>query len=292
MCMRNFLIVLCLFVCSCHWLKPTGASSAAAGMVFVKGGTFTQGIDSVQLQQALVQYKAPADLFAAELPAHQVSLHSFYLDRTEVTNGAFRQFVLANPVWSKRGIPDSLQNGSYLKDWNGNDYPDGLGDRPVAYVSWYAATAYAAWAGKRLPTEAEWEYAAKGGRGNNQPFPWGAGPADTTKLNYSRSGYDHPIAVASYPANVLGLYDLGGNVWEFCMDRWNAQAYQTAPSHDPVEGNRDSLIRYASRLTGRVVIRGGSYGASVINVRTTYRDSHLATNCVPFVGFRCAKDAR
>ena len=191
-----------------------------------------------------------------------------------------------------RDSTDSLQNGSYLKNWKENNFPPGEGDYPVATVSWYAAMAYAKWMGKRLPTEAEWEFAARGSAATGRIFPWGNELPDATRVNFEKSGLKRTSAVAKYAANPSGIYDMAGNVWEFCLDRWDDHAYSLVQQNNPVLGNKDSLINYAVKQRSRIVIRGGSYGGSVVNLRCTYRDSHQPQNCVPFVGFRCVKEIR
>ena len=103
------------------------------------------------------------------IPAGQLeigSVDAFYIDTHPVTNAAYQQFLLKNQQWQKAHIEDRFHDGDYLKDWEGNDYPKGEANHPVKWVSWFAAMAYALWAGKRLPTETEWEYAAHGGVAN------------------------------------------------------------------------------------------------------------------------------
>ena len=122
-----------------------------------------------------------------------------------------RQFVLANPQWQKERIAARFHNGHYLRSWINNNYRSGEGNYPVTYVSWYAAMAYAEWAGKRLPTEAEWERAARGGL-VGQKYP--NGNAITPKdANYG-ANVNGPTAVGKYPANAYDLYDMTGNVSE------------------------------------------------------------------------------
>ena len=229
-----------------------------------------------------------ADLFAGELPRHDVTVSSFYLDRHEVTNAQFKQFVESHPRWRRARIHANLHNGNYLKHWTGDEYPAGQSDHPVTNVSWYAAVAFCQAVGKRLPTEAEWEYAARGGAAGGE-FPWGDAPADKSRANYHASGIGGTTRVGSYPPNVYGLYDLAGNVWEYLADEWGA--YPSAAQVNPVAGGNLFLDETYLKVTTRRVLRGGSWGGAPVNLRVAYRDSHPPEGAQPFVGFRCAKTA-
>ena len=142
-----------------------------------------------------------------EKPIHTVYIDAFYIDKYEVTNAQYKAFVDANAQWRKDQIPTTYHNGTYLKHWNGNNYPNGKGDHPVTYVSWYGAMAYAKWVGKRLPTEAEWEKAARGGK-SGLKYPWG-NTISNTQANYGNHVGDTTV-VGNYAANGFGLYDMAG----------------------------------------------------------------------------------
>ncbi len=224
-----------------------------------------------------------AGAFENEVPQHLVAINQFRMDRTEVTNDRFAAFVVARPEWRKDRIPVSLHNGHYLEAWTGEAPARSIADLPVAFVTWHAAQAFCRWAGGRLPTEAEWEYAARAGA--DSEFPWGDELPSPDRANYSATGGHAPVPVASYAPNAFGLFDLAGNVWEFMIDEWQ-DTYSHRAERDPVAGAVDDARLTA--ITGRRVIRGGSYDGSAVNLRTRWRDSHVVTNAVPFVGFRCA----
>jgi formylglycine-generating enzyme required for sulfatase activity len=232
-----------------------------------------------------------ADVFSAEVPRHKVRLSSFYIDRYEVTNAEYRKFILKHPQWRKDKISSALHNGKYLSDWNGNEFAAGHENFPVVNVSWYAAVAYCQSNHMRLPTEAEWEYAARGGS-RGKAFPWGDQLPDRSRANYSESGFGAAVAVGSYPANGYGIYDVAGNVWEYLSDEWQNYPASTEMQVDPVAGgDRFAATDSYLKVTTRRVIRGGSWGGSAINMRVTYRDSHPPNGAGDHVGFRCAMSA-
>jgi sulfatase modifying factor 1 len=200
-----------------------------------------------------------------------------------VSNAEFRMFTEANPQWQPDRLPPDLDNRNYLKHWK-------LGalareDHPVVNVNWYAAVAYCRWAGKRLPTGAEWEYAARGGL--DATFPWGDQPVDDRRANFS-GGLGTTTPIGKYPPNGYGLFDMAGNVWQFLVDEW--RPYSSAPQKNPIAGGNLFLDGTAFlRVKTRRVIRGGSFAAAPVNLWVEYRDSHPPNGSRDFVGFRCAK---
>lgn len=221
--------------------------------------------------------------FENEIPLHQVTISSFRMDRNEVTNARFATFVAAHPEWGPGRRPADLHNGQYLDHWSSGSYPEEEADHPVVFVTWHAAQAFCRWAGGRLPTEAEWEYAARGG--DDREFPWGDELPSPDRANYGASGLQETRSVGSYPPNSLGLHDMAGNVWEWLLDEWKPE-YSGEPRADPIVGRLvgDDAI---DRVSGRRGLRGGSYGGGVVNLRTRWRDSHEVTNATDSVGFRC-----
>ena len=199
------------------------------------------------------------EAFDDEKPEPPVYVDNFYIDTREVTNAEYQKFVLMNSEWQKGGTTARrLADDNYLKHWNGNDYPDGKDNHPVTYVSWHAANAYAAWARKRLPTEREWEKAARGGL-RGQKYPWG-NSIDTSNANYGLNIGD-TVPVNRYSANAYGLYNMVGNVWEWCADEYSADSQ---------------------------VVRGGSWIDTARFVRVSVRGGSPPLFTSAYYGFRCA----
>jgi formylglycine-generating enzyme required for sulfatase activity len=260
-------------------------------MALFPGGLFAMGTPTAAIDDLLIRYQTQhRDLFTPETPQHPVRLGSFYLDCTPVTNARFKTFVDAQPQWRRDRIPAAYHNGEYLKHWHEDGHPPDKANHPVVYVCWYAAVAYAQWSGKRLPTEAEWEYAARGGS-TDREYPWGNAPADPARANYGASNIGETTPVGVYAPTEDGLFDMAGNVWEYCADEWQADFYTHSPIDNPVSGGRLFDNQGFLHITTRRVIRGGSWGGAPVNLRVTYRDSHPPTGAGPHVGFRCARSA-
>jgi formylglycine-generating enzyme required for sulfatase activity len=235
-------------------------------MARIPGGTFRMGSDETELRR---RYPAAGrglmEMLLAETPAHEVTLAPYLMDLYEVTNAEFEAFLRARPQWRK--------------EWPGGGQPD----EPVANIAWEAATAFAQWAGKRLPTEAEWEFAARGGKPDSL-YPWGNGEPAPWRANYSASGHHGVVRTGSYPPNGYGVYDLAGNVWEFCLDPWRPR--YGAEARRQRKADIEKMLRAEAP---RRAIRGGSYGGAPFNLRVAARDSHPADMPVPYVGFRCVR---
>ena len=237
--------------------KPP-APVVPVGMVAVNLGAYTIGRDGAD---------------PLEQPEHKVNLPAFFIDRTEVTNAAYKTFVDTT-----RHKPPS--------NWSGTSFPEGRADFPVTGVTWQDAADYAAWAGKRLPTEVEWEAAARGPDG--RLYPWGNGFRSGVANIGSKPDKPTP---EQYPAGIkatgrylegaspAGAVDMIGNAWE-----WVADEIKVYP------GNTESKLDLESGVTYRV-IRGGAYDGSEKN-DATYRGYLDGSQSYPKVGFRCAKDAK
>lgn len=227
------------------WTRPADGMV----MVFVPSGEFQMGSE---------------DGDSDERPVHTVALDAFWLDCTEVTNAQYRQCVAAGACEKSMYADDATYNGD---------------SQPVVGVDWNDANGYCQWAGKRLPTEAEWEYAARGPEGS--VYPWG-NTFDAKKLNAegAADGYTNTAPVGSFPdgASWCGVLDLAGNVWEWTAD-WYGD-YPSGPQTNPTGPGSGS-----SR-----VLRGGSWADSSLAVRGAYRSWGIPDNWFGSLGFRCARN--
>ena len=302
------------------------------GMVWIRGGTFWRGSDNPKMRDAQ--------------SAHQVAVDGFWMDQTAVTNEQFAQFVKATGyitvaertpeakdfpgappeklaagavVFTPPSGPVSLANHlrwwSYVKgaNWRHPEGPQsnlqGREKHPVVQVAWQDAVAYARWAGKRLPTEAEFEFAARGGL-ERKTYAWGDDFKPDGKWmaniwqgrfpfdNTGEDGYRATAPVGSFPANGHGLYDMAGNVWQWCSDWYRHDYYRQLaagpqPARNP-QGPGDSYDP-SEPGTAKRVMRGGSY-LCTDQYCTAYEvgargkgDPDSGTN---HVGFRCIMTPR
>ena len=219
-----------------------------------------------------------AEGVANELPVHKVCLtRDFFLDQHEVTNAAYKACVDAKAC-AEPGKAGSRTRPSYFGNAEFAAYP-------VTFVNWNQAKAYCGWAGKRLPSEAEWEYAARGTLAGKR-YPWGDS-VSCADANYER-GEGHPCrdegglpndthAVGSHAANGYGLYDMAGNVWEWVHDGYSETYYSESPVNDPPGADPDYPV-----------VRGGSWPGSPTYLRVSYRGNYAPTLQDDLIGFRCA----
>ena len=229
-----------------------------------------------------------------EVEVYSLNLYvdAFYMDKYEVTNAQYKKFIDANPQWQKNHILDIYHNGYYLDYWNDNNYPTGEDDYPVTHVSWYAAMAYAVWAKKRLPTEAEWDRAGRGGL-VDRSYPWG-NAIDPSKANYD-GNFDGPTPVGDYPANGYGLYDMSGNVWEWCLDAHEYSVdYRGRIRSDPKPISGTDIINLTDNFckvksSTERVMRGGSWDNFAYDVMVGRRHGLEPTFAYGKLGFRCVK---
>lgn len=236
-------------------LQPARSTSDAAGlqMVFLPPATFQRGC-----------VLGDASCFADEQPRHAVTLtQGFFVHLTEVTVAAYRAFAAAT---GKKMV----------------DVPSWADDtHPVVNVTWEDAQAYCRWIGGRLPTEAEWEYAARGGVAGRR-YPWGDS-IDHDHANFDgvggRDTFPKSAPVGSFPAHGFGLHDTAGNVWEWCADWYAERAYSGEPVSDP-SGPAEGVRR---------VVRGGSWTSDPGRLRTSYRFSLEPATESLTVGFRCVR---
>ncbi|HUV16540.1 MAG TPA: SUMF1/EgtB/PvdO family nonheme iron enzyme [Pelolinea sp.] len=221
-------------------------------MVLIPAGKFIMGADDSDRDQR---------------PLHEVYLDTYWMDMTEVTNAQYRACV---------------NDGGCMKPGGSEYYIDeSLDDHPVIYISWFDARDFCAWAGKRLPTEAEWEKAARGMDGRR--FPWGDSPAAESLANFD-DNINKTMPVGSYPngASPYGLLDLVGNVWEWTADWYDDNYYQTAPKKNPL----------GPEIGDRKVLRGGSWFSLVdIVLRANLRKKKPPEVRDYGTGFRCVFQA-
>lgn len=301
---------------------------APAGMVWIPGGTFWMGCADCEMPDTL--------------PQHLVTVDGFWMDQTPITNAQFAEFVRAtgyvtiaerkpdpqdfpgvppeklvagSAVFSPPREPVSLENpyawweykaGASWKTPEGpGSHTKGREQHPVVHIAWDDAVAYAKWAGKRLPTEAEYEFAARGGLDRNR-YSWGnelqpAGhwPANIWQgqfpsQNLREDGFATTSPVKSFPPNKFGLYDVGGNVWQWCADWYRPDYYETLAAQGPARNPQGPADSFDPQEPGQPkrVQKGGSFLCSdqyCVRYLVGSRGKGAVDSGSSNVGFRCVK---
>ena len=240
---------------------PAALLAAEPGMVFIPGGEFSRG-RTFKWTDAEVKWYPTAH--QDDLPVRLISVDAFYLAESEVTNERYSAYTKATghrtPYHWKRG-----------------QMPAGKEKFPVVNVSWDDATAFCAWEGKRLPSEAEWERAARG-VADGRMYPWGDRAPTPADARYNSEG---PVAVCTTKKNYFGLCDMIGNVWEWSSDWYDRTYYESAPASNP-PGPSKGLYR---------VLRGGSwFDQPPLFLTNAYRSWARPAERSATIGFRCAED--
>jgi ergothioneine biosynthesis protein EgtB len=287
-------------------MKPAPAASLTVeGMAEIEGGLFWLGYGSqVQSPKSKVQSLSNNDFaFDNEKPAHQVFLQDYALDRALVSNGDFLEFIRDQGYqnfrwWFSEGwevvnrekweapLYWELHDGEWMiRDFTGLHSAASKANEPVAHVSYYEASAFAKWAGKRLPNEAEWEKAAtfEPRTGERNAFPWGDDPVDSSKANLLENGHWSVAAIGSLPVgqNAYGCHQMIGDVWEW-----------TTSDYAPYPGFKSEFDEYNDKwFVNQKVLRGGSYATPQAHIRSTYRNFFHPHERWMISGFRCAKDS-
>ena len=258
-------------------------SNDGAPMVLIPDGEFIMGSGQREVNRAIEGCKkklgdenACRSFSQSELPQHRVFLDAFYMDQHEVTTSRYAVFLLA----TGRRAPKGWEQVTLTSH----------GEYPVVGIDWHDADAYCRWAGKRLPTEAEWEKAARGTDGRT--YPWGNDPPSTKLANFADAHLNlesdlygdilKPVRSYKSGKSPYGIYDMAGNVMEWMADWYEKSYYATSPLRNP-RGPSDGKEK---------VVRGGAWFYGKFALRSAFRYGFPLPSRLTFIGVRCAKDAQ
>jgi formylglycine-generating enzyme required for sulfatase activity len=272
--------------------------------VIIPKGAFEMGMNEGEIDGLLQENPDwTRKILIDGLPKHTVTLKAYSIDKTEVTNKMFMRFI-SDTIYTTEaesegfGLVFTGQNWSVIEsaDWAHPRGPDstieGMENFPVVQVTWRDAAAYCSWAGRHLPTEAQWEKAARGTDG--RIFPWGNKAPAGDLLNFADKhtpfpwstttvddGWLYATNVGSFPkgASPYGVLDMAGNVYEWVADWYDPTYYSTSPAENPV-GPKSGIKRSK---------RGGAWGIRILAARSDYRDAFYPSYRGDDMGFRCAK---
>lgn len=259
------LAALFLLWSAAHDEKNRLLSQAVPGMVLIREGAFIMGSDKVDVEDQAAEFGSSRPWYLDEHPERRIFLEPFFIDKHEVSNAQYKKFIEA-------------ANYDPPSHWINRNYPPGQADHPVSRVNWFDAMHYCRWAGKRLPTEAEWEKAARGTDGREYPY---GETYDETKANIVGVGETGtaPVGFFAEGKSPYGVYDMAGNVAEWTSDWY--QAYPGSTHVSPFFGEEFK------------VIRGGGWARAHFSIKIFSRAAHrfYAAPHETFtnVGFRCAK---
>jgi ergothioneine biosynthesis protein EgtB len=281
-------------------IKPAPLSAAKVeGMAEIEGGLFWLGFDTQKERESADRPANSEFAFDNEKPAHQVFLQDYALDKALVTNGDYLEFirdsgyqnfrwwfsegweVVNRDQWRAPLYWEMLEGEWMIRDFSGLHPAKNRRDEPVSHVSFFEASSFAKWAGKRLPTEAEWEKAACYSA-RKQNFPWGDSSPDIDKANLFENGHWSVASVGAFPNGVTaaGCHQMIGDVWEW-----------TTSDYVPYPGFKSEFNEYNDKwFVNQKVLRGGSYATPQLHIRSTYRNFFHAHERWMTSGFRCAKD--
>lgn len=231
------------------------------GMVLVPAGSFTMGRTFATADDETGMRPL---ILRDDRPAHEVSLDGYWIDETEVTQAAYAEFVSA----TGRRPP---------YHWLGGSVPDGTGRYPAHNVDWDDADQYCQWAGKRLPTEAEWERAARAGL-DGARYPWGDEKPNQDRARHATP--EGPARVGITPPNAFGLHDMAGGVAEWCSDWFERTYYENSPHENP-QGPAEGMYK---------IVRGGAWSDGPNRITVFFRNWVRPSQRTPNLGFRCVRD--
>lgn len=285
-------------------------------MILIPEGTFFMGSTNQDIEDLLKTDRTiEAERLESEMPQREVYVSAYLIDKYPVTNEQYKRFIASGgytqrAFWSNAGWQYIVQ-ARPQENHELESVLTGEPEYPVVNVSWYEAEAFARWTGKRLPTEAEWEKAARGTDGRR--YPWG-NVFDKTRLNCAEAKLERPTSVTQYPQgqSVYGCFDMVGNVWEWVADWYDSQYYRHAPTKDPQGPTMGEKNPYFGRpeevgisiyelkpspaskaLSPCKVLRGGSWnGSGVVHVRCANRDYDEPAYKNDTIGFRCARSLK